>query len=160
TCLSTLLLSVLFLLSLYLKESTRVSLWAGFGLLGGFAALTDPIALSVLPLLAGWACFRQQKQGRRWGVPATVCVLCFAAFVAPWFVRNYQTFGQFVPIRDGMGLELYVGNNGYSGHWVNREIYPAHSNTELTEYQQAGEISYMAHKQHQAMNFIGSHQSW
>jgi len=31
--------------------------------------------------------------------------------MAPWLVRNYETFHQFIPIRSGFGLELYIGNS-------------------------------------------------
>ena len=51
TVLTTLLLSLLFLMVLHLASSSRLSLWLGFGLLSGLATLTEPIVLSVLPLL-------------------------------------------------------------------------------------------------------------
>ena len=31
-------------------------------------------------------------------------------------------FHKFIPLRSGYGLELYLGNNGYTEHWVNRTL--------------------------------------
>ena len=52
TCLVTLLLCCLFLWAFDLEDSGRIRDWLGFGLLSGFAALTEPSVLSVLPFLA------------------------------------------------------------------------------------------------------------
>jgi len=43
--------------------------------------------------------------------------------MAPWFVRDYRTFHQFIPIRSGFGLELYIGNSADSMHWVDRSLH-------------------------------------
>ena len=55
-------------------------------------------------------------------------------------------FHKFIPVRSGFGLELYIGNNGYSQHWVNRDLHPNHSDAELSEYERVGEVAYMDHK--------------
>jgi hypothetical protein len=31
--------------------------------------------------------------------------------VTPWMVRNYYQLGAVIPVRDGLGLELYISNN-------------------------------------------------
>jgi hypothetical protein len=72
-------------------------------------------------------------------------------------VRNYQTFHQFIPIRSGFGLELYIGNSADSLHWADRTLHPNHSDAELEEYEQQGELAYMAHKAQQAKQYIRSH---
>ena len=77
--------------------------------------------------------------------------------LAPWLVRNYMLFHKFIPVRSGYGLELYIGNNGYSQHWVNRTLHPNHSDAELSEYERVGEIAYMDHKMRQAKDYIRSH---
>lgn len=43
-----------------------------------------------------------------------VCVsglVCLAALVGPWAYRNYQVFGEFVPLRSNAGLELALANH-------------------------------------------------
>jgi 4-amino-4-deoxy-L-arabinose transferase-like glycosyltransferase len=160
TCLVTLLLCWLFLIALELEESTRLRGWLGFGLLTGFTALTEPVVLSVVPFLGAWTCFRLWKQKRPWKMPGIVATLALLVVVAPWCIRNYETFHQFIPIRSGFGLEFYIGNNGYSLRWVNSNLHPNHNDTELAEYVSSGEIAYMAHKRQQAMDYVRSHPSW
>jgi len=80
--------------------------------------------------------------------------------MSPWLVRNYELFHRFIPVRSGFGLELYIGNNGYSERWVNSALHPNHNDAELSEYERAGEIAYMDHKLHQAEAYIGSHPAW
>ena len=144
-------------MTLHLAGLTTWWKWAGFGLLYGVAALTDPIVLAVLPFLGGWATYRLYTQRRAWFKPATISAIVFLAVVSPWFVRNYQTFHQFIPFRTGFGLELYTGNDGYTEYWVNRDKFPAHSADELAEYEQLGEIRYMRLKVHQGADYIKAH---
>ena len=72
------------------------------------------------------------------------------AVLTPWIARNYLTFHRFIPVRSGYGLELYIGNNGYSTRWVNSALHPNHNDAELSEYERVGEIAYMDHKAQQA----------
>lgn len=90
----------------------------------------------------------------------TAAGLAAIVIMSPWLARNYAVFHKFIPVRSGYGLELYIGNNGYSTRWVNSTLHPNHSDAELAEYEQAGEIAYMDHKMQQAKAFIGSHPGW
>jgi hypothetical protein len=157
TCLVTLLLAVLFFWALALEESGGLSEWLGFGALGGFAALTEPVVLSVVPLLGLWTCWRRLRQGKSWRLPMMVAAFGALAVMAPWFVRNYETFHQFIPVRSGFGLELYIGNSADALHWVDRSLHPNHSDAELAEYARLGEPAYMARKAQQAKQYIRSH---
>ena len=157
TCLVTLLLAVLFLWALALEESGRVWDWLGFGALGGVAALTEPVVLSVVPLLGLWTCWRRLRKRQSWMLPMSVAALGALAVVAPWLVRNYETFHQFIPIRSGFGLELYIGNSADTRHWVDRSLHPNHSDAELAEYTERGELAYMQHKTQQAKQYIRSY---
>jgi 4-amino-4-deoxy-L-arabinose transferase-like glycosyltransferase len=160
TCLFTLLLTILFLYSLRLERSESLPQWTGLGLFAGLTVLTEPVALSVIPVLAGLSCFHLRRQGKRWLAPVVAAALACIAVLAPWIVRNYEVFHQFIPVRDGYGLELYLGNSGYTGHWANRAVHPNHSDSELAEYEHSGEIAYMAHKRDQAVAFIRTHPGW
>jgi 4-amino-4-deoxy-L-arabinose transferase-like glycosyltransferase len=124
TTLTTLMLSLVFLSALHLEDSSQPSRWAGFGLLSGLAALTDPIVLSFAPLLALWMCSRRYRQRQPWFAPGLAATLAFLVVVSPWFIRNYQTFHTFIPFRDNLGLELYVGNNGNIWHFAPSGINP------------------------------------
>ena len=160
TWLSTLLLSLLFWIVLCLEDSSSIPAWIGYGLLWGFAGLTEPIVLSVLPFLSLWACYRLHRQGKRWFVPATASAIAFFAVVTPWFVRNYRLFHQFIPFRDTIGLEMIIGNSGDSFHWRPAEIGPWHNDADWAEFQKVGELNYMAEKKQQAIEFIKGHPAW
>jgi len=160
TCLTTLLLSLLFLITLRLEHSTELAAWTGFGFLWGVTALANPSVLSLLPFFAGWACYRLHKRGRQWGLQATAAVLALVLVVTPWFVRNYRTFHQFIPFRQQIWLAMHVGNNGDSSHWDPSGAHPSTSEKEEQEYNRLGELNYMAEKRREVIEFIRSHPFW
>ncbi len=160
TCLVTLELAWLFWWAWRMEDSSGTRDWLLFGLFGGFAALTEPVVLSVVPLLALWTLYRRYRSGRSWTVPMLAGALGALAIMSPWLVRNYATFHKFIPVRSGFGLELYIGNNGYSTRWVNSSLHPNHSDAELNEYERDGEVGYMDHKMQQAKAYIRNHPGW
>ena len=160
TWLSTLQMSVLFLITLYLEKSDRLWHWIGFGLLWAFSALTDPIVLSAWPFLAGWAAYCLYRQKRRWMLPLAVSALALIVGVSPWFVRNYVTFGRFIPFRDGLGLELAIGNTEDSYHWRPRDVGPWHNDAEWQAFKDLGELGYMEKEKKLALDYIRSHPRW
>lgn len=160
TCLVTLELCWLFLFAWRLEDSGRTRDWLLFGFFGGIAALTEPVVLSVIPLLGLWTLYRRMRQGKAWMRPLLAASLASIAVLAPWIIRNYQVFHRFIPVRSGYGLELYIGNNGYSQRWVNDALHPNHSDAELEEYERVGEMAYMDHKRQQAEDFIHAHRCW
>ena len=160
TPLVTLELACLFLFAWRLEESRRARDWILFGIIGGFSALTEPVILSVVPLLALWTTYRRYRQDRSWKAPLLAGALSALAVMSPWLLRNYELFHRFIPVRDGYGLELYIGNNGYSERWVNSSLHPNHSDAELSEYERAGEIAYMDHKLAQGKTYIRAHPTW
>ena len=160
TCLTTLLLSLLFLITLRLERSTVLKSWVGYGLLWGITALSDPAVLSLLPLLVGWVCYRLHKRGRRSGLQVVVAVVALAVVVTPWFVRNYRTFHHFIPFRDAFWLVMHVGNNGDTSHWAPDAAHPSANVKEEQEYNRLGELNYMAEKRREVIEFIRSHPGW
>lgn len=159
TALTTLLLPLAFLAGLELEDSRRLAHWFGFGLLSGVAALNDPVVVSVLVPLGLWMCFRTRRGGN-WPRLAVGATLGFIVVVSPWFLRNYETFHKLIPFRDNLGLELYVGNNGDSSHFISEYLHPTHNEKEWQEYVQLGELRYMQRKQDQAMDFISGHKEF
>ena len=142
-----------------LERSSRLWLWAGFGLLAGFAGLTEPSVLVVVPFLIALACWRLAHKGRRWLLPGCVACLMLAAALSPWIIRNAMVFHRFIPMRDSMGLELWLGNNGQDLHWTSENLHPINNASEREEYN-AGELAYMDHKAHQVRSFIHAHPTW
>jgi len=156
-----LLLSLLWLLYLAqdMERSPRLGLWAGFGLLAGFAGLTEPSVLVVVPFLMVLAAWRLAGSGQRWMAPGVAAGLMLAFTISPWMIRDALVFHRFIPMRDGLGLELWMGNNGRSLHWTNNNIHPLHDAKEHVEYD-AGELAYMDHKAQQARTYIHDHPGW
>ncbi len=156
-----LLLSLCWLLYLAqeLEISPRLGLWAGFGLLAGSAGLTEPSVLVVAPFLMALAAWRLAKAGKRWLLPGVVASVTLAAAISPWLIRDAVVFHRFIPMRDSMGLELWMGNNGSNLRWTSDEKHPLHDAKELADYDQ-GELAYMDHKAQQARAYIKEHPGW
>ncbi len=160
TCLLTLELSCLFLYAWRLEKSCRRGEWLIFGALCAFAGLTEPVALSVLPFLGLWTLWRRFRQNRPWKLQLVAAALAGGMVLTPWIARNYVLFHRFIPVRSGFGLELYIGNNGYSTRWVNSALHPNHSDAELAEYERVDEMAYMDHKLEQGKDYVRSHPGW
>jgi 4-amino-4-deoxy-L-arabinose transferase-like glycosyltransferase len=143
-----------------MERSPRFGLWAGFGLLAGFAALTEPSILVVIPFLMALAGWRLSREGKRWLKPEAVAALALAATLSPWLIRNAMVFHRFIPMRDSMGLELWMGNNGDSLRWTSDARHPLHDAEELAAYDRMGEVAYMDHKAQQAKAYIHEHPGW
>jgi 4-amino-4-deoxy-L-arabinose transferase-like glycosyltransferase len=157
-----LMLSLLWLVYMAQKieASSRLGLWAGFGLLAGFAGLIEPSILVVVPFLMLLAMIRHMQAGKPWFASGLVAVLLLAATIAPWLIRDARLFHRFIPMRDSMGLELWMGNNGYDLRWTSDDLHPLHDAAELADYNRMGELSYMDHKAAQAHAYIDAHPGW
>src|SRR6202050_5081449 len=142
------------------EVSARLGLWAGFGLLAGFAGLIEPSVLVVIPFLMLLAVWRLSRAGRRWVLPGMVASLTLAATIAPWLIRDAVVFHRFIPMRDSLGLELWMGNNGYFVRWTSDQIHPLHDAQELADYNSMGELAYMDHKAARAYAYIAAHPGW
>jgi 4-amino-4-deoxy-L-arabinose transferase-like glycosyltransferase len=150
----------LLVLAQHMEQSSRLSLWAGFGLLAGFAGLTEPSALIVISFLLVLASWRLFRDGKRWFLPGCVAGVVMAGALSPWMIRNALVFHRFIPMRDNMGLELWMGNNGYDLRWTSDDIHPLHDAQELAEYNSMGELAYMNLKSQQAHAYIHDHPAW
>lgn len=156
--LDALLMTLVLLTALRMASRGHLPLWAGGGMLVGFAALTNPNTMSVIPGLWGWACFRLQQRGSKWRKPLAVGTLGLLLVVAPWFVRNYAVFGEVLPFRSNFWLELSIGNTpNTSVMLVDWNAHPASSPGEMAEYRHLGELPYMAAKRQETLNFIVNH---
>jgi hypothetical protein len=88
---------------------------------GPFASLLYGLALAGLALTRAallpfafvaicWFLLRSRTLGRGW-LCALLAFLGFLNGLAPWTFRNYQTFGEVVPVVDSAYLHLWIGNN-------------------------------------------------
>jgi 4-amino-4-deoxy-L-arabinose transferase-like glycosyltransferase len=143
-----------------MEQSPRIALWAGFGVLAGFAGLTEPSVLALVPFLLALACWRLAMDGKRWIVPGLVASFALTAALSPWFIRNAIVFHRFIPMRDSMGLEMWMGNNGHNLRWTSDDLHPLHDADELADYNRMGELAYMDHKMQQTETVIRNHPEW
>ena len=142
-----------------LEDTSQLASWAAFGLLAGFGGLTEPSVLVVVPFLMVLSAWRLRGAGKPWIVPSLVASMTLALTISPWMVRNALVFHRFIPMRDSMGLEMFLGNTGDSLHWRSGDHHPNHDARELAEYN-AGELAYMDHKLAQASSYIHAHPRW
>jgi hypothetical protein len=154
TSLSALLLALIFWLALTLEDRDGLWPWIEFGLLWGIAALNSASLLSFLPAAGLWAWFRRAHKGKPSFAGVVLSSLVFFACITPWLVRNYQTFGKFIFIRDNFGAELRLGNgNGADGNLMLYLDAP-HDPVAMRQFQQMGEVPYIAMRKQQAVTFI------
>jgi len=154
TSLAALILAVIFWLTLQLEEVQGTKPWIAFGLLWGVAALTNTSLLSFLPVSGLWAWYRRRKLEKPSLTGVALASLFFIASIAPWLVRNYETFDRFIFIRSNFGAELRLGNGPFAdGVWM-QWLHPSQNIVELRRYQQLGELEYVATRKREAMDFI------
>ncbi len=156
TSLAALLLTTLFWLALTLEDRDGWRPWLEFGLLWGITALSSTSLLSFLPAAGLWAWYRRAQRGKRSFAGIVLASVIFFACIAPWLVRNYQTFGKFIFIRDNFGAELRLGNgNGADGTWM-EYLHPTQDLYAMRQYQSMGELGYVAMRKRQAVDYIKS----
>jgi hypothetical protein len=147
-------LALIFWLTLQMEELEGMTPWIAFGILWGVAGLTNTSLLAFLPASGLWAMQRRWKLGRHALVGAFIAAVFFAGTIAPWLVRNYESFGKLIFIRSNFGAELRLGNGpGANGTWMSY-IHPSQNVVEMRRYQDLGEIAYVAERKREAVAFI------
>lgn len=146
TAASALLISILFLQSLRLVKSTTWRPWAGFGLLWGVAALTNPALLAFLPAAGLYPVVKLARRHERWFRYAAVSAVVFVCVISPWLIRNRLTLGAWVFIRGNAPFEFSLGNyHGSNGMgWFGK--HPTQNKWEYADYKRLGERAYVAEK--------------
>jgi hypothetical protein len=167
TALSALLAATILWATLKLAESERVRDWCAYGLLWGFALMTNPALGTLLPFLLGWLAWPDMlayrgsggsESRRRWKLVALVAgaaILC----CVPWTIRNYTAFHRFIPLRSNLPFELWLGNNDiFDEHARNGRKFITRTE-ETRRYAQLGETAYTQEKWELSTSFMTSHRS-
>lgn len=176
TCLGGLLVATLFLFALKLKDQPGSGRsWFGFGILGGFCALTNASTLTLCPILAAWAIYplwRTPKVPREsqtphstripqsrplWLSRAILATIGLMLTLLPWQIRNYRTFHTSVPLRSPFWVAFWVGNDGDTSSWMDLNVHPSTSPDEQAAFARLGEIPYMQEKRRQSLAFLSQH---
>lgn len=154
TSLAALLLATLFWLTLQLENGEGFTPWIALGVLWGIAALTNTSLIAFLPASGLWAWYRRSKLHRKSSAGVVLASVFFAATIAPWLVRNYESFDRLVFIRSNFGAELRLGNGpSADGLWMSW-LHPTKDVLEMQKYQQLGELGYVAARKYEALEWI------
>ena len=161
TSLSALLAALLLWTTLEVAEADKWRDWSGYGLLWGFALMTNPALGALLPFLLGWSAYRAQIKNRSSLLIAlrkpvaslALAILC----CVPWTVRNYSAFHRFIPFRSNFPFELYIGNNENYASEHPQFPPPITKEREMVRYIHMGEIPFMDEEMRKAKLFMESH---
>jgi len=155
--LAALLVATILWATLAWAESSRTRDWCAYGLLWGITLMTNATLVAVFPLLLAWLAHRAHKQQRaclgKLALSLGIAILC----CTPWTIRNYEAFHAFVPLRSGLGLQLWLGNNEKTQDIFRAERHPIYDAGERAKYIELGEVAYMHEKQLQALQYVQSH---
>jgi hypothetical protein len=158
--------ALLLLVRMDIRGSARWPQIVGVALLIAFLFFVNPALGLTLYACAGIWLIRCQPW-RNWLPIAATAAVALAVVLAPWTLRNYETFGRFIPLRSNFGLELALANHpaavsGDSEHavFVNRlyEIHPQQSDEAFARMEAAGgEIAYADELGAEAKAWIFAH---
>jgi 4-amino-4-deoxy-L-arabinose transferase-like glycosyltransferase len=154
TSLAALLLTTIFWLALTLEDRDGWMPWFQFGLLWGITALSSTSLLSFLPAAGLWAWYRRARNGKQSFAGVVLASVVFFTCIAPWLVRNYQTFGKFIFIRDNFGAELRLGNGNGADGTLMLYLDTTHDVYAMRQFQAMGELPYIAMRKRQALDYI------
>ena len=158
TSLAALLGALLFWATVELSESAQSTRnWCAYGLLWGFALMTNPALGSLLPFLVGWATYRGWRMAEHSALKPALALGIAILCCVPWTVRNYVVFHKLVPLRSNFPLELYIGNN--NNYATRQFVWPPKitKEREILRYFRLGETAFMEEEGQKAMEFIRAH---
>jgi hypothetical protein len=110
--------------------------------------------LAFLPFSGLWVGYRRHRRGLSSLAGIALASLVFFVCLSPWLVRNYQTFGRFVFIRDDFGLQFRLGNGPYADGLLMPYLQPNLNIVELGEFKRLGEMAYAKRCQRLAFDWI------
>ena len=154
TSLAALLLTTIVWVASTLEDGEGWMPWFQFGSLWGITALSSTSLLSFLPAAGLWAWYRRALRGKRSLAGVALASVVFFACITPWLVRNYQTFGKFIFIRDNFGAELRLGNGPGADGTLMLHLDATHDVSAMRQFQSMGELPYIGMRRRQALDFI------
>lgn len=172
TSLAALLVATLSWATIRVADSERWRDWIAYGLLWGFALMTNPSLSAALPFLAAWAAFKVCRGGP--GVESshptmifsgptllrgTIALLVLVVCCIPWTVRNYRAFHAWVPLRSTLPLQLWLGNNNLFDPNYSGPVEANATREDIRRYVRMGEIAFMSAKGVEAREFVATHRT-
>jgi len=121
--------------------------WLVLGIYSGLLVLFQPALLTVVLVYGGWLAVSKGSSPR-----ILIALAGLLLTLAPWTVRNYVTFERFIPLRDNLGLELWLGNRpGMQGTVDFSGDFP---DVDPSNYARLGELAFMDGKLDASRKFI------
>ena len=121
------------------------------GIAAGVLAAIQPGPLPVFAAFVVIALFRQ----RRVLAPAAISVGVCTLLLVPWTVRNFVVFGELVPLRSNLGVELLQGNGERGAVFQDHTSqHPAIDARERARYDELGELAYERAARAEALEHI------
>jgi 4-amino-4-deoxy-L-arabinose transferase-like glycosyltransferase len=159
TSLSALLVATLLWATLELAESRRVRDWCFYGLLWGFALLTNPAIALLFPVLLAWAAYRirDRDHAASWLMRPVLATALALLCCLPWTIRNYVQFHKLIPLRSNFAFELYIGNNENYDDEHRSRPGTITQDREILRYLHMGETAFMEEEKRKAVAFIAEH---
>jgi 4-amino-4-deoxy-L-arabinose transferase-like glycosyltransferase len=145
-------LTAVFLVPKTLEGNWR---WLVLGIYSGLLVLLQPSLLPLVLVYGGWLAWPRAGSPRAGSTRVLIAVAGVVLALAPWTIRNYVTFERFIPLRDNLGLELWLGNRpGMQGTVDFSGDFP---DNDPSNYARLGELRFMDGKFDAAREFIVSH---
>ncbi|MGC9971064.1 MAG: hypothetical protein ABSE56_10770 [Bryobacteraceae bacterium] len=127
------------------------------GVFAGLIALLHTASTFILAPWVVWLMWRYRPARRpAFGLAMVLGVLLT---LAPWTCRNYREFHALFFVRDNLGTEMYVSNNGLVGPSVKtgNPYHPSVNLAEAVAMKQASEFQYNRQRMALAINWIRQH---
>ena len=157
TCLFTLLLLCVLYLAVDLQERYSWRRLVFLSLAFGFTLLVNAAAILFSPFLILGVLWVRPFDLWEYGKVGCVSFVVVLAVIAPWLIRNYLTFGQFVFIKQGFGVELRIANNAESKGMAVLALHPGANPEEFRLYREMGEPAYNRYALDRALAYIREH---
>jgi hypothetical protein len=130
-------------------------------LLGAASGVAFHVQPALLPVVLGWTAIelRWSKDRREWRFTVLMMLgMILACF--PWGLRNYRSLDAVFFIRSNLGLELRMGNHEGAAAAMDvmdrqgEHLHPRTHEGEALKVQELGEVAYMRHAGHEALEWI------
>jgi len=154
TTFTPLVLACIFWVALEMLEWPGLRGWILFGALFGIGALANPTMLAFLPYCGLWIWRQRYKRALPSLSGVVLASLTFFLVLSPWLIRNYETFGHFVFIRNDFGLQFRLGNGPSADGMLMPYFQPNLNKLELEKYQRLGELGYAAECKRFAFDWV------
>ncbi|MEM1012996.1 MAG: glycosyltransferase family 39 protein [Planctomycetota bacterium] len=105
-------------------ETGRILPWIAYGVIGCFAALTEPVLLPPMALSGVWVLLTPRLPKPLRLRNGAILLALALAIIGPWTWRNYRVHDTFMPIKSTFWVNVWKGNNATD---------PGHSGTDRPE---------------------------